>query len=148
MKLPTNDLHVHTEAWPSPVGGKDSISLEMEGQGYDQGIGQAESSAMPRSKLRGPDRDLAGDRLDIGRQVEEEVVNRLQRITATARRPHLSLCVGRCRDGERIAAFGGVHHRPPGLLVVRIVGVKDADDHARVENGQRHSSRSSSSSPG
>lgn len=53
----------------------------------------------------------------------------------------------RCGHGEAIRSTDGFTDDLTGRQVVRVIGVEEPDDDARVEVDQRHSSRSVSSSP-
>ena len=103
---------------------------------------------MARAKLSGAPCNLPRDRLDIGGKIREEGVHRTHGVSVASRRADQALGVCRGRNRQRIPRIEDPPQRRTPRVMMRIRRVQDADDDPRIENGQRHSSRSSSSSPG
>jgi hypothetical protein len=70
--------------------------------------------------------------------------------------PHLSIsssagrmdeCLGKCVRRYAKVIFSVLFQRGSRSPMVTVISVEDCDEHARVEDDQRHSSRSSSSAP-
>lgn len=102
---------------------------------------------MASAKFRRSGRDLASDRLDVGRQVGQELVDGAHGVASRPSRPNQALGVGRCRDGDGVIARDGLAHRLDGGGMMRVALVEHADDDPGIEDRQRHSSLSPSSSP-
>ena len=133
---------------PAGVGGEDAVRAEDERRGDHQAIGQPQRGSVRRPQRGRGGGDRPTGRLHPRRQRIEEPVHDGDGVgTAPVRRDE-ALRVRRGRQHQDIAAIPGDADRRDRGRVVCVGGVEQGDDHARVENGQSHSRRSSSSSPG
>lgn len=103
---------------------------------------------MPGTKSRRGDSDVLVEGHDLDGQNGQKLAHRVDCLFAPSCRPDQRFGHGRCRHGEVVASLTGSLQRTAGGFMVGVVAVQEPDDHARVEVGQPHSPRSSSSSPG
>lgn len=95
---------------------------------------------MLRPELCGAFRDVGREWLDAHAQIGHELPHDRDRIPPAPPGIHQDLRVRACREDQRLLARtpeGG--HR---CRVVRVAGVEQGNDDARVENDYRHSRRS------
>ena len=143
-----DDADVHARVRPAGVGGEHAVGPQDCRSRQHEGVRQAERSAVARSQGRGLAGDVTRGRLDGRRQCIDEGVDGGGRVLTVALRADHDLRVGRRRQRQLVATVERFVQCLTGDPVVRVVRIEDGDDDPGVEDGQAHSSRSSSNSPG
>ena len=135
---PLDDASAATRTWPCPVA-RQCDGIEGVGRGEHEGVGQSER-AVVCLESGGALGDVRRERLDVDTQVGHESPDHGDSTEAPTPGIDEDLGVGaRGQDQGLPAPLPDGSH---GGRVVRVVGVEQGNDDARVDDDYRHSRRS------
>ena len=137
-----DQLNLDPRSWPSSIRDQDPVGADVLRGREDQRVGKAKPAPMSRTQLRGALRELPRDGLHIGGQVVQEFIHGSYGGRSTASGRDQYLCVDRCRHGQHVSTVDRGGDSAARRSVVNIIGVEDADDDSRIQDGQSHSFRS------